>query len=95
MSSLVIGELGSNADRLAVVGGNCTLQGFDHRGNDVFWTVTGDNVSALCLMDFNNDGQNELLVGSEDYEIRVFKDDEIVAEITETEVRLFDRSFVS
>ena len=21
------------------VGGNCTIQGFDHHGNDVFWTV--------------------------------------------------------
>ena len=29
----------------------------------------------------------QLLVGSEDYDIRVFKDDEIIAEMTETEVR--------
>ena len=21
------------------VGGNCTIQGFDHHGNDLFWTV--------------------------------------------------------
>ena len=28
----------------------------------------------------------QLLVGSEDFDIRVFKEDEIVAEITETEV---------
>lgn len=29
----------------------------------------------------------KLLVGSEDFDIRVFKEDEIVAEMTETEVR--------
>ena len=29
----------------------------------------------------------QLLVGSEDFDIRVFKEDEIIAEMTETEVR--------
>ena len=28
----------------------------------------------------------QLIVGSEDYDIRVFKEDEIIAEMTETEV---------
>ena len=46
------------------------FQGFDYEGNDPFWTVTGDNVSSLCLMDYNDDGKNELIVGSEDFEIR-------------------------
>jgi Bardet-Biedl syndrome 2 protein len=32
--------------------------------------VTGDNVTSLCLMDYNDDGKNELIVGSEDFEIR-------------------------
>ena len=30
-------------------------------------------------------GKNELIVGSEDFEIRVFAEDEIITEITETE----------
>ena len=46
------------------------FQGFDYEGNDPFWTVTGDNVTSLCLMDYNADGKNELIVGSEDFEIR-------------------------
>ncbi len=46
-------------------------KGFDYEGNDPFWTVTGDNVSSLCLMDYNDDGKNELIVGSEDFEIRL------------------------
>ena len=48
--------------------------------------VTGDNVCSLELYDFNSDGFNELLVGSEDFDIRVFKDDEIISEMSETEV---------
>jgi len=31
------------------------------------------------------DGKNELIAGSEDFEIRVFAEDEILTEITETE----------
>lgn len=48
--------------------------------------VTGDNICSLELFDFNSDGYNELVVGSEDFDIRVFKEDEIVCEMSETEV---------
>ncbi|XP_033751915.1 Bardet-Biedl syndrome 2 protein homolog isoform X2 [Pecten maximus] len=82
---IVIGRLGSIEDPMAIVGGNCTLQGYDMEGNDIFWTVTGDNVCSLALVDFSSDGQNELVVGSEDFDIRVFREDEILAEMTETE----------
>ncbi|EGW00056.1 Bardet-Biedl syndrome 2 protein-like [Cricetulus griseus] len=64
-NAIVLGTLGDIAPPLAIIGGNCALQGFDHEGNDLFWT---------------------LLVGSEDFDIRVFKEDEIVAEMTETEI---------
>ena len=39
----------------------------------------------FVVMDYNGDGGNELLVGSEDYDIRIFAKDEILSEITETE----------
>ncbi|XP_077499227.1 BBSome complex member BBS2-like [Amblyomma americanum] len=84
-NSVTTGYLGSLRNPVVLVGGNCSIQGFDHQGEDVFWTVTGDNVRALALYDYNKDGLNELLVGSEDFDIRVFRDDVIVAEITETE----------
>ncbi|KAM9301908.1 BBSome complex member BBS2 [Gastrophryne carolinensis] len=84
-NAVVLGSLGDVGFPLAVIGGNCALQGFDCKGNDMFWTVTGDNVRSLALCDFDGDGKNELLVGSEDFDIRVFKEDEIVAEMTETE----------
>uniref|UniRef100_A0A8C3YHH1 Bardet-Biedl syndrome 2 protein homolog n=1 Tax=Catagonus wagneri TaxID=51154 RepID=A0A8C3YHH1_9CETA len=85
-SAIVLGTLGDISAPLAIIGGNCALQGFDREGNDLFWTVTGDNVHSLALCDFDGDGKQELLVGSEDFDIRVFKEDEIVAEMTETEI---------
>ncbi|XP_073438129.1 BBSome complex member BBS2 isoform X4 [Dendrobates tinctorius] len=84
-NAVILGSLGDVTCPLAIIGGNCALQGFDSRGNDIFWTVTGDNVRSLALCDFDGDGKKELLVGSEDFDIRVFKEDEIVAEMTETE----------
>ena len=41
--------------------------------------VTGDNVCSLALCDFNSDSLPELIVGSEDYDIRVFQNDELIA----------------
>ncbi|KAF3854466.1 hypothetical protein F7725_022521 [Dissostichus mawsoni] len=85
-NAIVLGKLGDIPNPLAIIGGNCALQGFDYVGNDRFWTVTGDNVRSLVLCDFTGDGKNELLVGSDDFDIRVFKEDELVAEMTENEV---------
>lgn len=85
VNTLIIGKIGTSDTPLAITGGNCSLQGFDFEGNDLFWTVTGDNVSSLGLCDFTSDGKNELVVGSEDFDIRIFKDDEMLTEMTETE----------
>ncbi|XP_062616260.1 Bardet-Biedl syndrome 2 protein homolog [Saccostrea cucullata] len=84
-NSLIIGELGEIQGPMVILGGNCSLQGYDLEGNENFWTVTGDNVCSLTLLDFTGNGQNELIVGSEDFDIRVFREDEILAEMTETE----------
>ncbi|KAJ8281179.1 hypothetical protein GJAV_G00064420 [Gymnothorax javanicus] len=84
-NAIVLGKLGDIPSPLAIIGGNCALQGFDYEGNDQFWTVTGDNVRSLVLCDFTGDGKNELLVGSEDFDIRVFKEDELVSEMAENE----------
>ena len=81
----ITGRLGNSNRPLAIVGGNCSLQGFDYEGNDPFWTVTGDNVSSLNMIDYHDNGVQRLVVGSEDFEIRIFAEDEILAEITETE----------
>ncbi|XP_066971024.1 Bardet-Biedl syndrome 2 protein homolog isoform X2 [Macrobrachium rosenbergii] len=84
-NAIAIGHLGRHPSPLALIGGNCSIHGFDADGRDPFWTVTGDNVSSLTLTDFDGDGENELLVGSEDFDIRVFKHEEILFEMSETE----------
>ena len=62
---MAIGQFGKVSDgNLAMIGGNCAIHGFDRDGNDAYWTVTGDNISAMALVDIDNDGQNEVGVWS-------------------------------
>ncbi|VBB27520.1 unnamed protein product [Acanthocheilonema viteae] len=72
-------------DKLILCGGNCAVWGLDVEGKDAFWTVTGDNILSLCLSDIDNDDINELIVGSESFDIRIFKNDLLLYEITETD----------
>lgn len=71
---------------VCVVGGNCSIQAFDFEGSELFWTVTGDNVSSLAFCDVNDDGYAELICGTEDFEMRVFHHANVIKEITETDV---------
>lgn len=71
---------------VCVVGGNCSIQAFDYEGNELFWTVTGDNVSALAFCDVNGDGCAELVCGTEDFEVRVYHHETMIKELTETDV---------
>ena len=80
--TLALGNV--NNRPLALVGGNCSLLGFDSTGEEAFWTVTGDNVTAIGL--YNRKKAQRLLVGSEDYAIRVFSNEEMLEEIEETGV---------
>lgn len=50
--------------RLALIGGNCAIHGFDRDGNDSYWMVTGDNITAMALVDIDNDQQNEVTVST-------------------------------
>lgn len=42
-------------------------------------------MSSLILSDIDGDGKNEMIVGSDDYEIRVFKGEEVINECSETD----------
>jgi Bardet-Biedl syndrome 2 protein len=86
VNALAFGNIPPTLAPLAVVGGNCSIQGFDAEGNELFWTVTGDNVSALAFRDPTGEGRHQLLVGSEDYEIRIFEKEEVICEVTESDV---------
>ena len=85
VNSLVVGKLSGHSRPLVIAGGNCSIMGFDQDGNEAFWTVTADNIASLALCDIDGDGLSELLVGSDDFEIRVFRSEEIIAEISESE----------
>lgn len=82
--SLAIGPVTVNGSliNVALVGGNCSILGFNNKGEDVFWTVSGDNVSALAFAYIEHDPP-EILAGSEDYAIRVFNNEELISEINE------------
>ncbi len=58
--AITIGNWGELPEQLAIVGGNCSIHGFNKKSEDALWTVTGDNVSSLALLDFNSDGYNEV-----------------------------------
>lgn len=85
---VVVGKVGQREDPLVIIGGNGAIQGFDLQGEDAYWTVTGDNVTSMILYDLNDDhdGRNQLLVGSEDYDIRLFHEESVVYELSETDV---------
>ena len=45
--------------------------------------MTEDNARSLVFMDWNEDGEDELVVGSDDFSIRVFKGEELIFDINE------------
>ncbi|GLC47294.1 Bardet-Biedl syndrome 2 protein [Pleodorina starrii] len=81
----LVGPFGSGDSPLALVGGNCSIQGFSADGHEKFWTVTGDNVSAMAFCDVDQDGRNELLVGSDDFDVRIFCGEDVIAEVPEAD----------
>lgn len=45
---------------LVLVGGGSAIHAYDQTGTEVFWTAVGDRVTGLILVDYNNDGSNEV-----------------------------------
>ena len=68
---------------MIVAGGNCSITGFDITSDERFWTVTGDNAASIQFIDWDEDGDEELIVGSDDFSIRVFKSEEMIFDIQE------------
>ncbi|GBG31968.1 Bardet-Biedl syndrome 2 protein-like [Hondaea fermentalgiana] len=83
--SLRFGNLHGIGEPLIFVGGDCSLQGFDRSGTEQFWTVVGGCATSMILADVDRDGKDELVVGSDDFEIRAFQNEQSLFEITETE----------
>ena len=81
--SMVCGKFSSFKEPLCLAGGNCNIIGVDINGEDKFWTVLGGNTICMDLGDFNKDNKNELFVGTDDFTIRIYKDEEPILEINE------------
>lgn len=85
VNTLIVGKLANISFPVVVAGGNCSVLGYNNDGLEVFWTVTADNVASMTLCDVDNDGANELIIGSDDFEIRCYKNEKLVGEITEAD----------
>ena len=81
--SMTCGRFCSFKEPLCLAGGNCNIVGVDINGEDIFWTVLGGNTICMALGDYNNDDKNELFIGTDDYTIRIYKDEEPILEINE------------
>jgi Bardet-Biedl syndrome 2 protein len=85
VTSMLIGQTLQAKGNVVIVGGNCSVHGVDATGSEVFWNVAGDVVSAMSLIDVDEDGNNELVVGSEDNRICIFSGESVISEVTESE----------
>jgi Bardet-Biedl syndrome 2 protein len=81
VNCLAFGTFSTVGEVLIVSGGNCSITGFDIAADERFWTITGDNASSIQFMDWDEDGEDELVVGSDDFSIRVFKNEEMIFDI--------------
>lgn len=79
------GCLHGRKQNMVFVGGDCSLQGFDQSGTEQFWTVVGGSATSMMFADVDRDGKDELIVGSDDFEIRAFQNEQSLFEVTETE----------
>ncbi|CAI2724859.1 unnamed protein product [Schistosoma spindalis] len=72
---------------IILIGGHCSLIGLNYSAKELFWTVTSDRISAITCLSYENDEEyhNDIVVGSEDYTIRIFRNELIIHEISETD----------
>ena len=83
LNCLAFGKVPNIESPVVIAGGNCSIVGLDVDGEEQFWTVTGDNARAIEFIDWDEDGEAELVVGSDDFAIRVFKGEELIYDINE------------
>lgn len=92
---LISAKLGSKCHPVVFIGGRCSLTALNENGTEVFWTVVGESVMSLAVietdsgLDGSEDCASQLVIGSEDYRIRIMQDNMTMVELIETEVVLF------
>lgn len=58
VGAMIVGPYGDLDETAIIVGGNCFLQGFKLNGDERFWNVMSDQVTALALV--SCDGHNQV-----------------------------------
>ena len=81
--SMCCGRFSNFKEPLCLAGGNCNIVGIDINGEEKFWTVLGGNAICMALGYIEDDNINALYVGTDDFTIRVYKDEESISEINE------------
>ncbi|XP_043588448.1 Bardet-Biedl syndrome 2 protein homolog isoform X1 [Bombus pyrosoma] len=81
---IIVGKLSWLPNQVAIVGGNSSITVLDSQGTEIFWTVLGGIVTSLAVFDFDGDDENELVIGTRDFEIKVYKKDNLLWEAKET-----------
>uniref|UniRef100_A0AC35U8P3 Bardet-Biedl syndrome 2 protein homolog n=1 Tax=Rhabditophanes sp. KR3021 TaxID=114890 RepID=A0AC35U8P3_9BILA len=66
-----------------VCGCGSAIWGLDVNGEEKFWTTVGSTINCIAISDIDDDTFEELLVGNEDQDIKIFKKDMMVDEINE------------
>lgn len=84
VSAMTFGPVVQSNQPLALVGGNCSVLGYDAEGNEAFWTVMGDNVTAMTTVSWGG-GSVALVAASEDFEIRMLTGEESQGIINEVD----------
>jgi Bardet-Biedl syndrome 2 protein len=64
---------------MVLAGGRSSIFGFDLSGSEVFWTVASDLVRSIAF----TEREGEFLVGTEDYNITAYRNEELIETITE------------
>lgn len=59
---MTVGLFQRSKHPVIMIGGNSSVHGCDHLGNEIFWTAVGDIVTSVILMDYNKDGSNEVRI---------------------------------
>ncbi|XP_051169367.1 Bardet-Biedl syndrome 2 protein homolog isoform X1 [Leptopilina boulardi] len=77
-------RLGWIKQQVIIVGGNCSVTVMDHEGNELYWTIASGIVKVIIAFDFDGDAQNELLIGTEDSEIKAQKETLVMWQVKET-----------
>lgn len=74
VKAITVGYFRDRKAPIIFVGGNSSVHGYDHTGNEVFWTAVGDAVTSMILLDYNKDGLKEVEINLNNLKLELRKE---------------------